>query len=379
MTAMRRAMYPIERCVGVGPDERGWFHNSALCHDAAYMHIVAYTALAYFDTVRPGRDDRGPVLRDSHRALVHMNRGIQLLRKRIAAFDFASADATIFLVLALGMFSEAYDELDAAQKHLRGLHQLVQLRGGIKSLASRRFLQIKCCRLDLAIALQTGGQPLFFSDDGDQISWQAYLSGPYTTTDVATPVHALSSDPDTRLINVWLDLFAFTTAVNLARQTKTRIAPELFQEALISVHYRLHRLSREGANHSDEGQDVLRHAMLAFSTTFFLEVHSGKFQSLAAAFRSLLQAWQVRQTAASYSRGSSHQMLELNLWMTFVAAVSVLGGLDNHYWLREEVRKTTQHLNLTDWNMTRAVLKQLLWVEVIHDAPGKKFYESLAT
>ncbi|CAK7203231.1 hypothetical protein SEUCBS139899_005962 [Sporothrix eucalyptigena] len=200
VAAMKSAMYPIERHVGIGTDEPGWLSKTTMCRDTDYAQIVAYSALAFFDTaqqdVKSGHNNQ--------RALIHMTRGIQLLRKRVSMLDFSSTDATIFLALALGMFSEAHDELEAAQKHLSGLFQLVRLRGGIKALSDRRFLQIKCCRLDLAIALRTGNQPLFFADEGDDLFSQASLLSANKSAVLTPPLPFIvdpgMSDMDRRVI-----------------------------------------------------------------------------------------------------------------------------------------------------------------------------------
>lgn len=378
MAVMKQAMYPIERYVGVGSDEPGWFQDSAMCRDTAYAHIVAYSALAFFDTKRLYTSGS----RSGERALVHMNRGIRLLRKRIRAQDFASTDATIFLVLALGMFSEAHGELDAAQKHLYGLHQLVRLRGGIKALSGKRFLQIKCCRLDLAIALRTGKQPLFFSDEVDDIFSGTWSLGPRQALVIPTLVQ-LCSDPraydaDKQLADIWLDLRTFTTTVNLARRTHTKISPEFYQNTLIAAHYRLHRLSLQTVAQS-ETHHVFRLAMLAFSTTVFFEIRDDRFRSLASAFQCSLQAWHIEQHKAPHKRAvAGLQLQELNLWMILVAATSVLRTPEHHRWLREELRKTTQILQLAGWDLVYTILNRLLWVDAIHNATARAFLESMA-
>ncbi|OAA55937.1 hypothetical protein SPI_08144 [Niveomyces insectorum RCEF 264] len=417
MSAMKSAMYPIERCVGLGPNGSSWFLDTALFQDAAYLHMVAYAAWAYYDLTRAGTPlvvvstpgsgrnadarprptpdlDRLQPTTASDRALVHMNTGIRLLRTRMENPSTAATDATIFLVVALGMFAEAQGELDAAQQHLRGLCQLVRLRGGIASLADKRFLQIKCCRLDLAIALRTGRPPLFFAeDDGDDdgLSWDAYSSVlDQTVQGTATPVHLLCSDPDRRLVNVWRDLHAFATAVNLAQQAQTKVAPALYQEALISVHYRLHRLNAAASNDNalpseEAGCGVLRLAMLAFSTTVFLEIHSDRFQPLADAFRSALQCRrrnkkrkQTRVPEDGDDRQDAALLPELDLWFTFIAAVSVLGGPSDRAWLLETMHEAMAELQLTSWTDTRAVLKRFCWIDCVNDAPAKAFFSSVA-
>lgn len=377
---MKQAMYPIERYVGVGSEEPAWFQSPPTCHDTAYNNIVAYAALAFFDSKRLCASDT----QSGQRALMHMTRGIRLLRNRIGMQNFATTDATIFLVLALGMFSEAHGELDAAKKHLRGLYQLVQLRGGIQALASKRFLQIKCCRLDLAVALRTGQQPFFLSLKSTFPSQKTGVLESYQPPSVPGLSLPLN-DPggyfaDRRLISIWQNLRAFSTTVNVAHQKHTTIAPEFYQDMLIAAHYQLHGLSRQTqAAALCEMDNAVRLAMLTFSTSIFLETRGGRFQTLASDFKHGLQAWHVAQDKTLHiSNIPERRLQELNMWMIYVAATTLLRTPEHYKWLREELRKAQQTLQLENWDTVYNTLNNFLWIGAIHDEPAKAFFESTA-
>lgn len=231
----------------------------------------------------------------------------------------------------------------------------------------------------MAVALRTGRQPLFFSAN-DELSWEACLAGPYRGADAVSSIHSVASGLDPRLVNVWRDLHAFAMALNLAHETKNKIAPDLLQQVLISVHYRLHRLSVEHRSDSKDSHAVMRLAMLAFSTTIFLEVHRDSFQLLADETRSALNSWRIRQQKKSQLvQSANDDILKLHLWITFVAAVSVLDGPEDHAWLRAALHTTIGDLGMTNWPAVRTILKQFLWVDAVNDSQGQEFFLSLPT
>ncbi|KAK9349642.1 hypothetical protein V1523DRAFT_448792 [Lipomyces doorenjongii] len=91
-----------------------------------------------------------------------------------------------------------------------------------------------------SFALKTGSKTLFFANSS--LSWNTYLFDPQKVS-TTTPLHTVCESPDIRLVNVWLDHREFTTAVNLGQQTQRKHLPGLFQEALISIQYRLQHLA----------------------------------------------------------------------------------------------------------------------------------------
>ena len=182
--------------------------------------------------------------------------------------------------------------------------------------------------------------------------------------DVTTPVHSVCDNPDMRLVNVWLDLREFATAVNLAHQTQRKLSPGLFQEALISVQYRLQHLSYDG----QDRHEILRATMLAASMTIFLEIRSipVQYQHLARQLRAMLRSLK------SHAHG---EWLRLNLWFIFVGRVSVLDTPEDCLWLREQMLITSRALELKSWGGVRQTLKSFIWIDVANDKAGKRFFD----
>jgi hypothetical protein len=215
-------------------------------------------------------------------------------------------------------------------------------------------------RLDLRISLKTGSIPLFLTRDN--ISWNAYLAGPdklYTT-----PIQTTCKMPDIRLVNVWIDLREFVKAINLAHQTGRNLSTELFQEALISLQYRLQCL----AYSIQDLQENFRLSMLALSTSMLLEKDGLELRctALAKELRTALQL--IECDVNNYG-------LKLTLWLLVVGRVSVLASPEDSCWLKAKISTTSQALGLASWKEARLVLKTFIWIDAMHDEPGKIIFD----
>lgn len=346
---MQQAMYPIENYIDTREDDRHWFED--LVHDPEYAQTVCIGARAYFDTIN------SQALQST--AIRHMNRGIAMLRRKLSNTDMLITESMIFLVLALAMISEVFNEFDAAEKHLHGLYQLIALQGGMHTLSRKHLLQIKCCRFDLRFALRTGSKPLFFSSNN--CSWEPYLA---TSKRLAiTPqLGALFQTIDKRLMNIWLDLRELATAVDLADQTRRRLSPMPFQETLLSVLYRLEGLAYD----VHDRNEILRKTLLVFAATtfFFTRLVSVQHQDLVRGLGEYFD---------SSDFCSDEQSLELGLWIIYVVG----SGLDishNCAWLYRAMLQISRALNLHSWSESRKLLKSFLWVDVVGNETGENFF-----
>jgi hypothetical protein len=93
-------------------------------------------------------------------------------------------------------------------------------------------------RLVLAYAMSNFSNPIFIT--GNDISWKSHLPSSIPVLRTTAP-HILidDSEPDLKLINVWLDLYEISRATNIATQTGRKLQPDLLQDVMISVQYRL--------------------------------------------------------------------------------------------------------------------------------------------
>ncbi len=210
------------------------------------------------------------------------------------------------------------------------------------------------------MALNYGFKPVFFADN---ISWEQYLRN--EKAPLETPLDAISSASDERLINVWRDLRKFTQAVNLAFQVGGRVKIQTFQEIIISAQYRLLHLSYD----QQDTHEVIRLGMLAIASTLFLGIHGApaKYGYLTSQFRRSLQ---------SSEQLGTEEWSKLTLWLLFAASSSVFGTSEDEGWLQERLVQVKTALGLSTWPAVREVLKSHLWVDAINDEAGRRFFET---
>ncbi|KAK0740325.1 hypothetical protein B0T18DRAFT_207136 [Schizothecium vesticola] len=377
-TVIKQTVYPAEICVDF--DQSQWVEY--LVTDAIFLYSTLFTTKAFFDYLRQGAF--GPD------TMKYLGVSLALLRDKLADSDAQPSNGTIASVVSLALMADKLGDVDSAEKHVRGLSQMVNLRGGIESFQSNPQLQLKICRADLGFALSSGWKPLFFQRD---ISWNPYVAARNLTT--KTSIHKLHpSTPDQRLVNIWLDLEELSRSTNLAFQTGRKMRGELFQEALISAQYRLLALGAEKHYNSPLVERMAKMGMLAFSTVTFLQMQGIPMyiEDFATKLRRLLDSLASSsshsvlcpKTTAQENQGprpttprsgDTEAFLKLKLWLLFMGYISVLDQSKHQEFVASCVSDTMKNLGLSTWPAVRDVLMAHMWVDWTHKAKGKALVE----
>ncbi|TVY26283.1 hypothetical protein LHYA1_G005806 [Lachnellula hyalina] len=347
-TVLLQQMYPIELCLSFDLQHSVWIQYLAL--DPLYCHSLLWTTQTYFDWLN-GSGVSPIQIQHAHQTLVG-------LRERLTLdAELATSDATIVVVVSLIMMNAFVGDYKSARKHVRGLHKMVEMRGGVRAFGGNTQIQLKMCRADLAMAIFTNRKPLFFSDG---ICWEPYIAK--NTSRKTLPPHMAALDSN--LLHIWADLREFTRSANLAFQTGQKIDCVLFQEILVSVQYRLLLLD-VSAGSLDE---VVLVGMLAFATNIFLQMQGlgMRFDNLSARLRGCVSGLQGLGDDAT---------AELKLWLLFVAWMPG-GASKQNSWIGAELKKTLGILALTKWEVVRDRLKRYLWIDVLHDKGGKDAFKN---
>ena len=211
-------------------------------------------------------------------------------------------------------------------------------------------------RLDLSIALATGTKPLLVPEHN--ISWKLYLIS--SNTDFPRiPIDTLYSSSDSRLLNVWADLREIAKAANVSSYSKDLHSPSFFQEALISVQYRLQNLAYE----SPDEQEILRLAMLAFSSTIFFDCSNPfhKYENLALRLRTALELSE---------RNFNDEWLRFIVWLIIVMKPLVPDGSCDYPWLLMQLSGAISGLGIKDWAELKQILESFLWVDMLESDFG---------
>ncbi|KAI0844415.1 hypothetical protein F5Y00DRAFT_274033 [Daldinia vernicosa] len=359
---LKDAMQPVELNLVSDRTRDSWLEP--ICSDAACLHFTIFVATVYQDSIRGQRETNVT-------ALAHFVKALGLLQERLASCEYklSTSDPTILVVVGFTMVSTAMDDLGAASRHIKGLHRMVTLRGGISAFFEDKQLQTKILRADLSVALATGHRPLFFSKD---IPWDSYISSRRktlisrgSTLDVATPlleIRHLLGDLDTRLRSVWDDVSEVVRAANVAMQCGLAMDGELYQETMVSIHYRLVNLCFD----TDNADEVIRLALLALYSSIFLQWRGTKtrYKYLTQRLKQVL--FQSTETIP----------VHLLIWVYIIYAVSSFDRGDQ-VWLHSSLAQVLQRTNLRSWSGIRAMLKSIVWLDAVHDSLAKCLIERI--
>ncbi|KAI8962997.1 hypothetical protein F5Y11DRAFT_173086 [Daldinia sp. FL1419] len=358
---LKDGMHPLELNLAPGRTDGSWLEP--ICSDAACFHFTIFVAMIYGDSMR-GRDGTNKT------ALAHFIKALGLLQERIASLEYGllTSDSTILVVVGLAMTSTATGDLEVALRHMKGLHQIVALRGGISAFRMDKQLQLKILRADLGVALTTGHKPLFFSED---IPWGSYISRcerevyfedlELSKNTALADIRHFINGLDTRLRHIWDDICQVVRAANIAIQCRLSLDIEIYQETMVSIHYRLLGLYFN----ANDVNEAIRLILLMFASSFFLQWRGAKtnYVYLSRHLKEVLLAHSTNSIPAG-----------LLVWI-YVVYTILDCNRDNQVWLQRSLAQVLQVANLKSWNDTRSILNSIVWLGKLHDFSAKRTVE----
>ena len=219
----------------------------------------------------------------------------------------------------------------------------------------------------MGLALRLGNRARLFREG---IAWDCFIADRGVIRCSHEPheaqIHAFVDALDPKLANGWKDLHAFSCMSNLAYQTTRKLSPDTYNEVMISVLYRLTHLSFE----DDPLQEAIRAGLLTFSSTIFLTRHYMKqpyehiFNLFSSALFKLCQS-----TSIIVPR-------PIMLWLMILYHVVAYKEPSPEDWLSIWLDKAVSLTRVDTWPQGHRILKSVMWVDFVHDAPGKKAFEA---
>ncbi|KAF5020645.1 hypothetical protein F66182_7322 [Fusarium sp. NRRL 66182] len=366
LTNIKESLYPIEWCFGVDRERVCWFRW--LLQDPAYLHSVLFMVSAYQDLVRTravsGRgqdagwnDDFSPSTRNRLRYT------IKLLQEKLHDREKQLEDVTAAVIMSLAMMADAMEDKQAFEAHSNGLRRIVRMKGGLQAYNDNRQLQIKLCRIDLGWSIKNGCKPEIY--DGKP-TWESLLeafggvSSSFDTHQPSLDLMNLFYTWDYRLQNVFKDLRDFSALANQLSPGGSKLKPEAFQEIMLSVQYRLLLLGFSLDQHPL--QEAIRLGLLAYESIMFLQIPGVKLKSdsFSQQLRQAIQATPVQGEAAA----------NIKLWLLLVGSMMIFDSSEE--WL---VRSVQSLAGRQTWAQVRERVKEVMWIDMIHDVPGREIYE----
>ncbi|KAI0468733.1 hypothetical protein F4859DRAFT_201077 [Xylaria cf. heliscus] len=365
MQQLRLAISPPDLGLARDQSELSWLRP--IISDPACLHFTMFVAKMLKDSIAT----RGEQTTISQASLVSYGKALNLLQRRFTGStgDLPTSDSTILVVTGLVTCSLALYDFKTALNHIKGLHQMVVLRGGLSTLNGNKQLQFKICRADMSVSLSTGCDVFFFSEM--EISWKyciASSSNKDLSKSTKTPIplkHHIGGIAE-RLCVIWDDMSEVVRSINIAAQCRRSIDFELYQETMISIQYRLIKLKFDFKTFDE----LIRLTMLGFCSGIFLQWRNVKFrfEDLAQQLMTVLHHVDLDRELHT----GSHRIL---LWSISVSAILVLNEQEAAS-LQPAFKKIARRMGIASWGEIRTILKSFLWINDHHYTPARKFVEA---
>ncbi|KAF4458542.1 hypothetical protein FALBO_14729 [Fusarium albosuccineum] len=356
-TVATRVIFPLLAAIGFQAENREWLH--LVRQDAAARHITAFAVEIFIDRfLRRREESTNPT------AIIHLHKGLNLIRERLVADDDESkvSDSTIGVVLKLASAAHFNGDYEASKQHMDGLRKMVNLRGGLDVLKGTRFL-LEMLRYDLDIALLNGSDPVFYCQPSEQLPEYPEKLMP-TSDDSLGPQNnsEFLQSMDSELATAWLVMRRFCFLINLGAQTQRQMRPDLFQESMTAVTYRLLRI--KFANGSTD--EAILHGLLAICQHVFLQWQDIKlpFLHFPTAFRECIQGLETVDAVSP----------QLIVWLLMNGAISVFADEE---WLKNDLRKYLEECGARRWKELHKILESFMWVSLLDEQLERSIYDSL--
>ncbi|KAI0138188.1 hypothetical protein F4776DRAFT_621013 [Hypoxylon sp. NC0597] len=354
-----KVIFPLITAIDFPRDNEGWI--PLFGRDAAALHITAFAMQGFIDKVLRRQNIINPP------AILHLQRGLKLLRERLLADDdeIKVSDSTMGLVLKLASTTHFNGDHQASKQHMEGLRKMVDLRGGLDVLRDKTFL-VEMLRVDLGVALLNSSQPVFFRQPLEPVIEypEKMLPAPDNKFYYPEDNIKLMGSLDNELARSWQVMRRFCLLVNLGTQTQRLIRLETIHETMTAVMYRLLRTSF-AAGSIDE---TIRHGLLAFSYHVFLQ-----WQDIVPPYHQFAAAYKSCILGVKSAGGIPSQLI---LWLLMAGAISIF-DISEESWLRELIKEYTNICRIKTWKEMQDILKSYMWIVMLSEKVGKRIYSLL--
>ncbi|KAK3116345.1 hypothetical protein LTR53_003371 [Teratosphaeriaceae sp. CCFEE 6253] len=345
---LKSAAFPMEQVVKLDILENSYI--PWLFRDQAFAHSILLATSAFND-YRLSQ----PLSRTT---LFHLKRTLGHLNKQLSDESAYQSDTVIYTVVTLAVLASMFGDPSATGTHMAGLQRIVQLRGGesFLSVCSKQHFMLE--RLDLAWSLSSGCSPHFSHRPTD---WQSAFPSPQTASQMDGPVIMIDDLVDSRLATVFYDLRRLAKIINTHGGQGRRMRGDVFQRVLVSIQRRLLWLRYTS---KDDWSECLRLGMLAqLTATFQLAGRKIDYGALSAQFQESLEVL----------KASGTELQTLSSWLLLVAAMSVFDSEER--WLRAMWKRFA--VRESSWEEERKRLGSVIWMNGVHDEPGKRAFAAL--
>jgi hypothetical protein len=166
---------------------------------------------------------------------------------------------------------------------------------------------------------------------------------------------------DYKLKSAFKDLRDFSALANQLIPARRKLEPEIFQEIMLSVQYRL--LVLEYLLDEHPLREAIRLGLLAYESTIFLQIQGVKLKSdlFTSQLREAIEAIPVEGEAIA----------NVKLWLLLIGSMVIFDS--KAPWLAQSIQSLTGRQT---WSQVRKRVKEVMWIDIIHDLAGSEAFEA---
>lgn len=142
------------------------------------------------------------------------------------------------------------------------------------------------------------------------------------------------------------------------------VSLEIILDTMASVMYRLLQMDFE----TDSGDEVIRLGLLSLSYHIFLQWCDGESAYLyfPSTYKNCLLDPNLTSRFPS----------QIIIWLLTVGGISIFTTSDDT-WLKHSLQEHIVICKLKSWSEMRGILKSFMWIDLLHDKPGKDIFDSI--
>ncbi|PGH27622.1 hypothetical protein AJ80_00635 [Polytolypa hystricis UAMH7299] len=351
ITAGYRILYSVEKYTNYNPLTSHWIPFAF--QSAAMMHAIL--GCADTATTAPWNHRLRPT------AIKHLNAAIHIVNKSLAADPPTITDSIIAVVSTIAVMEEVSGHHDNWKVHMKGLYQLVKIRGGLVALKSNPLLLDKIHRADLAGAVDALETPYFAAnwDSSCLLTTPAipFRNGRFTELERTLPF-------DDRIRSLITAFEATIESLNQLHAGDTEVDPTNLRANLTSMQYTLLSMGFD-----DRPNEFCRLSLILFLASIFNELPQGHVlgnDKLRMKARSLLDDTSSLMRA---NESNLDILVDFRLWIMFLAASTIF----NHTsplkeWYLKSIAVTASTAGILDcsWDDMRNRVSTFLYITSVH-------------
>ncbi|KAI9146881.1 hypothetical protein HJFPF1_13449 [Paramyrothecium foliicola] len=285
---------------------------------------------------------------------------LQLVNEKLAHQDTCLDRCTVFNVVFLALIAGCMGDLTALKTHLCGLHKILSVRGGIRTLQRDPEAVMAMETIDIMQCLSSGTDPYFLT--GSDISGVPFHADQFITAMVQPHLPEGFERVDPRVQSMLQELQRLALLVNQHVDGRTKLSFTVFRPTINPIIIRLLRLERTLTDFTDECLSV---GMLMFVTSFLqLKTRRPTYNYISNRVCAIAERSRAQKGVAPRAATA---------WLLMLSAMSIFDPREK--WLRETWSEVVGFE--MEWTEVRSQLKKLVWIDGVQDTIGKAAFESI--